>query len=88
MVNVLQIDNIMKKVIKKLLEIFEEDNGVLSSMRVYSFVMLVFTICFDTHCINKGKDITWEFIMLNLVFLIAIFVPKYLQKLAELKFGK
>lgn len=79
---------ILKLIFKKLSEMFEENSGRLSSTRVYSLVILIYMMYFDTHFINKGNSITWELILLNLVFLIAIFVPKYLQKLAELKFSK
>jgi hypothetical protein len=79
---------ILKLIFKKLLQIFEDGSGNLSSTRIYSFIVLLFMMKFNFYYLNKGNNITWEFIMLDLVLLIAIFVPKYLQKLAELKFSK
>lgn len=78
----------LNKIGSKLLEVFEENNGRLSSTRVYSLLVLIYWMYFDTHYINKGNLVEWNFILLNVVFLIAVFVPKYLQKLAELKFSK
>ena len=64
---------------------FEEAPGVKSSTRLYSGVMLLFFIAWNMMWISKGKEITDSFIILDLIFLLAIFAPKYLQKIAEQK---
>lgn len=68
---------------------FEEAEGVKSSTRLSSFILLFFLIGFDILLsMTDGFVIEYNFTMFNLLILIAIFAPKYLHKLAELKFGK
>ena len=73
---------------------FEEAENVKSSMRLMSFLLLLFMFLFDTIFIvgqiqlGEVPKIDMNFIMINLVFLVGVFAPKYLQKLAELKLGK
>ena len=72
---------------------FEEAEGIKSSMRLMSFLLLLFVFAFDIGFIvgqiqlGKVPQIDMNFITINLVFLIGVFAPKYLQKLAELKLG-
>jgi len=66
---------------------FEESTGVHSSTRLSSFLFMFFTFGFDLFWI-RSHDITDNFILLNLVFIVAVFVPKTISKLAELKFSK
>lgn len=73
---------------------FEEKEGVKSSMRLMSFLLLLFMFVFDfgfmVGQIQLGKvpQLDMNFIIMNFVFLIGVFAPKYLQKIAELKLGK
>jgi len=64
---------------------FEEAEGVKSSTRLNSFIMMFFTIGFDYLWVFKVHKIDDSFIILNLLFLLAIFAPKYLHKIAEIK---
>lgn len=61
---------------------FEESEGVKSSTRLQSMVLLLATIGFDFMW-AMDNDITGNFIMLNGLLLVASFAPKYLHKLAE-----
>ncbi len=68
---------------------FEEKEGVKSSTRLNSFILVFFLMGFDillTQLDNFVIDA--NFITFNLLMLIAIFAPKYLHKLAEMKLGK
>jgi hypothetical protein len=67
---------------------FEEKPDVKSSTRLNSFIMLLFFIAFNILWIIDGRDVNDSFIILDLIFLLAVFAPKYLQKIAELKLGK
>ena len=67
---------------------FEEKEGVKSSTRLNSFILLFFLMAFDTIlALTKGFEIDYNFILLNIIFLLAIFTPKYLHKIAEMKLG-
>lgn len=68
---------------------FEEEEGVKSSTRLSSFILLFFLIAFDILLSrSEGFVIEYNFTLFNFLMLIGIFAPKYLHKLAELKFGK
>lgn len=79
---------------------FEEKEGVKSSMRLMSFLLLMFMFVFDfgylagqvqiNLALQKAVQlqIDWNFMLMNFIFLIGVFAPKYLQKIAELKLGK
>ena len=73
---------------------FEEQEGIKSSTRLMSFLLLVFVFAFDVGYLmgqvqlGKSLQIDMNFITLNIVFLLGVFAPKYLQKLAELKLGQ
>jgi len=81
----------------------EESPGVKSSMRLMSFILLLFFIAFNTFYIywlfqyrialaNAHVDVTVHmtpiidlfFCLFDFVLLVGIFIPKYLQSLAEL----
>ena len=72
---------------------FEEKEGVKSSTRLMSFLLLFFVFAFDIGYLvgqvqlGKVLQVDMNFITINIVFLIGVFAPKYLQKLAELKLG-
>ena len=72
---------------------FEEREGVKSSTRLMSFLLLFFVFAFDIGYLvgqvqlGKMLQVDMNFITINIVFLIGVFAPKYLQKLAELKMG-
>lgn len=64
---------------------FEEKENVKSSTRLNSFLLLLFLFVFDFYlAINPNFEITFDFVLFNLVMLAGIFTPKYLHKLAEL----
>ena len=68
---------------------FEERQGVKSSTRLFGLLLLIFMMGFDLSlALTVGFVMTYNFVLLNLVFLIAIFAPKYLQKLVESKFTR
>lgn len=78
------MDNREGKYIPGKVGYFEEQPGVRSSTRLFSFMLLIFAMVFNIIYVIKGKEITWPFVFLNLVFFIAVFTPKYLHKIAEL----
>lgn len=61
---------------KKLLEFFQEDNGNLSSMRLYCFIALIVA------AILSFKGGSFELI---LMWIVATFAPKSIQKFSEAK---
>ena len=66
----------------------EEKPGVKSSTRLFSFLLLLFLFYFDYIVITKaGFEISAEFMGFNLIILVGVFAPKYLQKIAEMKLG-
>lgn len=73
---------------------FEEAEGIKSSTRLMSFLLLFFVFAFDVGYLvgqvqlGKQLQIDMNFITINIVFLLGVFAPKYLQKIAELKLGQ
>jgi hypothetical protein len=68
---------------------FEESPGVRSSTRIQSFILLLYVMAFDTMIIYRDNFIvTYWFALLNLIFLVAVFTPKYLHKIVEAKMYK
>lgn len=66
---------------------FEEKQGVKSSTRLFSFILLIALIGFDFALIfTTHFTIDYSFTMFNFLMLIAVFAPKYLHKIAESKF--
>ncbi len=64
----------------------EEAPGVKSSIRLNSLILLFFFMGFNTlMALSDAFVIDSMFVTYNFVLLIAIFVPKYLQKFAEVK---
>lgn len=63
---------------KKTLEIFKEDNGQFSSIRVMSFIALVIGAVLSF----KGADFD-----IILIWLVGAFAPKAIQKIVEKKVG-
>jgi len=59
---------------KKIIQIFQENNGTMSSMRVYCFIALIVAAILS---FNGGS---FEMIIL---WLVAAFAPKSIQKYAE-----
>ena len=64
---------------KKIVQIFQEDNGQFSSMRVMSFIALLIA------SVLSFKGVTYDILM---IWLIAAFAPKAIQKFAERKTPK
>ena len=65
---------------------FEEKEGVKSSTRLNSFILLFFLMGFDAMLTTLDNfAIDANFIGFNFLILLAIFAPKYLHKLVELK---
>ena len=65
---------------------FEEQEGVKSSTRLNSFILLFALIGLDAGLLLYVKaSIDSNFIMFNFLVLVCVFTPKYLHKLAELK---
>ena len=50
-----------------------------------STAVLIYLFYFDWYALSLFKGITLNFIIINVVFLIAAFYPKYLVKLIDLK---
>jgi len=69
----------------KRAEIFEEDNGNISSMRLMSFVALIAAIIFGFLTILLKDVNSSNGIYITFGFLLAAFAPKALQKFAETK---
>ena len=66
---------------------FEEAPNQKSSIRLFSFLLLIFFFVLNVlYFLEPENEITYNFIMFDFMLLIGIFVPKYLQKLAENKF--
>lgn len=71
---------------------FSESEGVKSSMRLMSFLVFWLLVGIDYLVLERGfyKDKAYDmmfvvfFIAVNLIFLVAVFFPKYLQKIIEL----
>lgn len=71
---------------EKKIGFFEEAPGVKSSMRLNAFIMLIF-FCLFTPYYTRQHEFTVDFVLFETLLLLAIFVPKALQKVAELRFG-
>ena len=68
---------------------FEEEEGVRSSTRLQSFILLFFLMGFDALLsLADGFVINYDFTLFNLLILIAVFAPKYLHKIAEMKLDR
>jgi uncharacterized membrane protein len=65
----------------------EAGNVEVSSTRIYSGLILLYLFYFDWYFMSllEKPEITLNFIMLNVVFLVAAFYPKYLKELIDLK---
>ena len=50
-----------------------------------SSAVLIYLFYFDNIFIHLNKAISLNFIIINVVFLIAVFYPKYLKNLIDLK---
>jgi hypothetical protein len=70
---------------RKRAELFEEDNGNISSMRLMSFVALIAAIIFGFLTILLNDVNSSNGIYITFGFLLAAFAPKALQKFAETK---
>jgi len=67
---------------------FEETEGVKSSTRLNSFMLLLFLMGFDIMLAQTPTfALDYNFIFFNFVGLLGVFTPKYLHKLAESKLG-
>ncbi len=67
---------------------FDEAPGHKSSMRLFSFILLLFFCAFSFYYVaSKGCELNADFIAFEMVQLVAVFAPKYLQKVAEMKLG-
>ena len=64
---------------EKNAQLFQDDNGNVSSMRVMSMLALLAAVYLAV--INADSDII-------ALFLVAAFAPKTVQKLIEVKFSK
>ena len=65
---------------------FEEREGVKSSTRLNSFILLCALLVLDAGMLLYVRmPIDPNFIGFNFLMLIGIFTPKYLHKIAEIK---
>ena len=62
---------------------FEEAEGVKSSTRLYSFILLLAFIAFNLLWINGQNDLDGNLLIFDLIMLVGVFAPKYLHKMAE-----
>lgn len=65
---------------------FEEAPGHKSSMRLFSAVLLLFFCGFNFYYI-RHHVLSDVLVVFDLVLLVGIYAPKYLQKVAEMRFG-
>jgi len=71
---------------KNKIGFFEEEEGIRSMTRLMSFITLIFAFLFAWYyLIVDNKVIDTMFITYFTLLLCAAFVPKYLQKVVELK---
>lgn len=70
--------------IKRFSQFFQETDGQLSSMRLFSFISLLNAIVISWFGIVSGKDVT-DVIISEMPWLVAAFVPKAIQRFAEAK---
>lgn len=64
---------------------FEEKDGIKSMTRLNSFLLLVFFFAFNVLYLTGDGEIDLNFIELDLLLLVGVFVPKVLQKVVEAK---
>lgn len=62
--------------------LFEERPGVTSSTRVLSFWLMAFFMAYNGYALYMGLATDLAF---NFMLLVAIFAPKYLHKVTEVK---
>lgn len=77
---------------------FEEANGSKSSMRLFSFLLLMFFIAYhlpfgwaNAKAVIASKPLTPlsdNQLWFDVIVLVFVFLPKAAQKIIELKFGK
>ena len=77
---------------------FEEGVGQKSSMRLQSFILLMFFIAYhlpfawaNARAVQEGRvivSLSDNQLWFDVIVLLFIFVPKAAQKVIELKFGK
>lgn len=65
---------------------FEEAPGHKSSMRLFSAVLLLFFCAFNLYYITH-HDLSDVLVVFDMVLLVGVFAPKYLQKVAEMRLG-
>lgn len=64
---------------------FEESEGVKSSTRLNSFILLLAFIGFNAMWIGGGNDIDNNVLFFDMLLLVGVFSPKYLHKIIEMK---
>lgn len=64
---------------------FEEEEGVKSSTRLSSFILLLFFIAFNLMWIGGKNDLTGNLLLFDALVLVGVFTPKFLHKLVESK---
>ena len=65
-------------------EIFEDDKGQYSNMRTMSMAALFYSFFFASYALVKDREINVEVLV---IFVVAAFAPKVVQKFAESKVG-
>ncbi len=66
---------------------FEEAQGVKSSTRLNSFILLIFFCVVNFMWINAGNSIDGNLLIFDMILLVGVFAPKYLHKIIEMKIG-
>lgn len=80
----------------KKIGFFTDSEGNKSSMRLMSFLVFWLLVGIDYLVLERGyyRNVAYDwyfvcfFIGVNLIFLIAVFFPKYLQKIIEIGAAK
>jgi len=67
---------------------FEEAPGVRSSTRLNSFILLLFFCAINIMWIYGKNSIDGNWLLFDMLLLVAIYTPKYLHKLVEARFGE
>ena len=62
---------------------FEDSKGNKSSTRLFSFLLLLFFIIFNTLWLTGGNSLDGNLLLFDIIVLSFVFGPKYAQKLAE-----
>ena len=65
---------------------FEDPNGKVSSMRVFSFLSLLFSFAVSFYCIATGV-LDGDALIVIGMYVTGAFAPKVTQKFAEMKVG-